>query len=168
MRFRILLLTTIAVPSAPVLAQEAAAVSDADTIIVTGTRRLDRTVADSPVPVDVVGLTSIQNSGQTETARALRDLVPSFNFPQPAIADGSDALRPATPSPALLRVADAMFSRALAPLHPSCDDALSPLARQAAYVRAHWLRMPAHLLLPHLFHKAFVSPWQDDESPRAA
>ena len=78
------------------------------------------------------------------------------------------ALRPATPSPLLLRLTDAMFSRALAPLHPSCDDALSPLARQAAYVRAHWLRMPAHLLLPHLFHKAFVSPWQNDESPRAA
>jgi iron complex outermembrane receptor protein len=67
-----------------------------ETIIVTGTRRVDRTVADSPVPVDVIGAEAILHSGQTETNRILNQLVPSFNFPQPSIADGSDALRPAT------------------------------------------------------------------------
>src|SRR5690349_18922709 len=65
-------------------------------IIITGTRRTDRTVADSPVPVDVIGAEAIVNSGQTETNKILNQLVPSFNFPQPSIADGSDALRPAT------------------------------------------------------------------------
>ena len=65
-------------------------------IIVTGTRRTDRTVADSPVPVDVLNADAIANSGQTETNKILNDLVPSFNFPQPSIADGTDALRPAT------------------------------------------------------------------------
>jgi iron complex outermembrane receptor protein len=65
-------------------------------IIVTGTRRTDRTVADSPVPVDVISSDAIVNSGQTETSKILNQLVPSFNFPQPSIADGSDALRPAT------------------------------------------------------------------------
>ena len=65
-------------------------------IIVTGTRRTDRTVADSPVPVDVIGAEAIANSGQTETNKILNNLVPSFNFPQPSIADGTDALRPAT------------------------------------------------------------------------
>lgn len=70
------------------------------------------------------------------------------------------ALRPHTPSPWLLGLMDGIFSRALAPPHPSCDDAMTPQARQAAYIRAHWLRMPPHLLLPHLFHKAFISPWQ--------
>jgi iron complex outermembrane receptor protein len=65
-------------------------------IIVTGTRALGRTVADSPVPVDVIGSDAITNTGQTETNRILNQLVPSFNFPQPSIADGSDALRPAT------------------------------------------------------------------------
>src|SRR5687767_8330951 len=69
---------------------------DESTIVVTGTRRADRTVADSPVPVDVIGSDAISNSGQTETNRILNQLVPSFNFPQPSIADGSDALRPAT------------------------------------------------------------------------
>ena len=69
---------------------------DEQAIIVTGTRRSDRTVADSPVPVDVIGSEAISNSGQTETNKILNQLVPSFNFPQPSIADGSDTLRPAT------------------------------------------------------------------------
>ena len=69
---------------------------DEETIVVTGTRRSDRTVADSPVPVDVIGSEAIANTGQTETNRILNQLVPSFNFPSPSIADGSDALRPAT------------------------------------------------------------------------
>jgi iron complex outermembrane receptor protein len=66
------------------------------TIVITGTRTANRTVANSPVPVDVIGAEAIQNTGQTETNRILNQLVPSFNFPQPSIADGSDALRPAT------------------------------------------------------------------------
>jgi iron complex outermembrane receptor protein len=72
------------------------AVASEDTIIVTGTRAANRTVADSPVPVDVISADAITNSGQTETNKILNQLVPSFNFPQPSIADGSDALRPAT------------------------------------------------------------------------
>jgi iron complex outermembrane recepter protein len=67
-----------------------------NSVIVTGTRRTDRTVADSPVPVDVIGESAIQTSGQTETNKVLNTLVPSFNFPQPSIADGTDALRPAS------------------------------------------------------------------------
>ena len=69
---------------------------DSETIVVTGTRRSDRTVADSPVPVDVISAESINHTGATETNKILNQLVPSFNFPQPSIADGSDALRPAT------------------------------------------------------------------------
>jgi len=65
-------------------------------IIITGTRATNRTVANSPVPVDVISAESINNTGQTETNKVLNELVPSFNFPQPSIADGSDAIRPAT------------------------------------------------------------------------
>ena len=114
---RVALLTTLsslALAASPALAQTAAtaedlaaaqdqAAAEADaqpapdsTIVITGTRRTDRTVADSPVPVDVIGSEAIINSGQTETNKILNQLVPSFNFPQPSIADGSDALRPAT------------------------------------------------------------------------
>jgi iron complex outermembrane recepter protein len=65
-------------------------------IIVTGTRRTDRTVADSPVPIDVIGGEQLAQQGYTDTNRILNQLVPSFNFPQPSITDGTDALRPAT------------------------------------------------------------------------
>jgi hypothetical protein len=61
---------------------------------------------------------------------------------------------------------DRIFTRVLAPDHASCADAYTPAARLAAFVRAHWLRMPAHLLIPHLFHKAFISPLQ--RTPKAA
>src|SRR3954453_1596877 len=81
---------------AQVNAQGQAPVSNEQTIVVTGTRAANRTVANSPVPVDVIGADQIKNTGQTETNRILNQLVPSFNFPQPSIADGSDALRPAT------------------------------------------------------------------------
>jgi len=79
-------------------AEPEAAADDAsgDQIIVTGTRRAGRTVAESPVPVDVISGEQLSQSGLTETARVLRDLVPSLNFPQPSITDGTDAIRPAT------------------------------------------------------------------------
>jgi iron complex outermembrane receptor protein len=69
---------------------------DQSTIVVTGTRRTDRTVADSPVPVDVLSAESLSNTGFTEVNRALTQEVPSFNFPQPSITDGTDVIRPAT------------------------------------------------------------------------
>ncbi len=83
--------------AAPAWAQDTTASEDgASTIIVTGTRSSNRTVQDSPVPVDVLTGDAITEGGQVETNKILNKLVPSFNFPQPAIADGSDALRPAT------------------------------------------------------------------------
>ena len=101
-------LSALALTAAPAFAQTPAQTQIADEaeadvappageeIVITGTRRTDRTVADSPVPIDVIGADAIANSGQVETNKILNDLVPSFNFPQPSIADGTDALRPAT------------------------------------------------------------------------
>ncbi|HEY0313529.1 MAG TPA: TonB-dependent receptor [Allosphingosinicella sp.] len=106
-------LSSVALLAVPAAAQNAAAtppqqppagdaaaadqgIDNPNAIVVTGTRRTDRTLADSPVPIDVIGSEAITNTGQTETNRILNTLVPSFNFPTPAIADGSDALRPAT------------------------------------------------------------------------
>jgi iron complex outermembrane recepter protein len=90
-------LSTVALAT-PAWGQDAAPVDDAEApqIIVTGTRSTGRTVEDSPVQVDVLTAEALSNGGQVETNRILSKLVPSFNFPQPAIADGSDALRPAT------------------------------------------------------------------------
>jgi iron complex outermembrane receptor protein len=88
----------------PAIAQTVAAGAD-DTqetaeagpdLLVIGTRAANRTVADSPVPVDVITGDALQASGSGETNKILNQLVPSFNFPQPSIADGSDVTRPAT------------------------------------------------------------------------
>ncbi|MES2405920.1 MAG: nucleotidyltransferase family protein [Pseudomonadota bacterium] len=53
---------------------------------------------------------------------------------------------------------DTLLKRALAPDHVSCHDALSATARMLLYTRAHWLRMPPHLLAYHLAHKALFPP----------
>jgi iron complex outermembrane recepter protein len=86
--------------AAPAFAQDEAQAEESDegdnAIIVTGTRRTDRTVADSPVPVDVLTADDLAQSGFTETNRLLNEQVPSFNFPQPSITDGTDVVRPAT------------------------------------------------------------------------
>jgi hypothetical protein len=68
------------------------------------------------------------------------------------------ALAADAPNPLLLWLMDRLFGRALMPLHPSCEDRFSGLARFALYVRGNWLRMPPLLLSRHLFHKAFLSP----------
>ncbi|QNQ10565.1 TonB-dependent receptor plug domain-containing protein [Sphingomonas alpina] len=67
-----------------------------DPIIVTGTRVANRTASDSAVPIDVISSEALSSSGLGETNKILNQLVPSFNFPQPSISDGSDVLRPAT------------------------------------------------------------------------
>lgn len=54
----------------------------------------------------------------------------------------------------LRRSMDALFRRALRPAHRSCGDGFTATARWLLYVRSHWLRMPLHLLLPHLVRKA--------------
>lgn len=85
--------------AAPAFAQTAPAATQddpAETITVTGSRLSDRTVADSPVPIDVITADQLNTSGFTETNKVLNQLVPSFNFPQPSLTDGTDSLRPAT------------------------------------------------------------------------
>ena len=68
----------------------------ANTIVVTGSRAANRTAADSPVPIDVISSESLQTSGLGEVNKVLNQLIPSFNFPQPSINDGTDVIRPAT------------------------------------------------------------------------
>lgn len=96
---------TVALPAlaialgTPAFAQDSAPAAeeeDSTDLVVIGSRRADRSVEDSPVPIDVIGGDALANSGFTETNRLLNQLVPSFNFPQPSITDGTDALRPAT------------------------------------------------------------------------
>jgi iron complex outermembrane receptor protein len=94
-----LMVVAVASVSQPAFAQDAsegAETASEEVIIVTGTRRTDRTISESAVPIDVIGSEALLNQGTTETNRLLNNLVPSFNFPQPSLTDGTDSLRPAT------------------------------------------------------------------------
>ena len=66
-----------------------------EAVIVTGTKVRDRTVSESLSPIDIISPEALQSTGTTELATALSRLVPSMNFPRPAITDGTDAIRPA-------------------------------------------------------------------------
>ena len=83
--------------SAPSNAQEDTSASEdaVEKISVIGSRRQGRTVADSPVPIDVISADALAATGLTETNQILNTLLPSFNFPQPSITDGTDHVRPA-------------------------------------------------------------------------
>jgi iron complex outermembrane receptor protein len=53
--------------------------------------------SEKAVPVDVFTAEEIEEaSGTMETNQILQKLTPSFNFPRPTIADGTDSVRPAT------------------------------------------------------------------------
>ena len=65
-------------------------------VVVTGTRSTNRTEADSLSPIDVLTPADINASGATDIATALSTLLPSLDFPRPAINDGNDAVRPLT------------------------------------------------------------------------
>lgn len=71
----------------------------------------------------------------------------------PAVEQAAQAGAPAWP----VRLAmDALAREGFRPRHASCRNAFTPLAHFALYVRGHWLRMPPHLLLPHLVRKALA------------
>jgi iron complex outermembrane receptor protein len=53
--------------------------------------------AEKAVPVDVYTEEQVESaSGTAETAQIIERIAPSFNFPRPTIADGTDSVRPAT------------------------------------------------------------------------
>jgi len=83
------------VASTSAIAAEETAKKDVERILVTGSRRNDRTVSDSSVPVDVISLDDMVSTGQLEVSQILSTLVPSFNYPHASIADGTDHSRPA-------------------------------------------------------------------------
>lgn len=67
-----------------------------ETIIVTGVRGLERTVADSAVPIDVFSSDDITSVSFTDTNDVLKTLVPSYTLSRQPISDGSSFIRPAS------------------------------------------------------------------------
>jgi iron complex outermembrane recepter protein len=82
--------------AAPAFAQTAAPEKDAEVVVVTGTRVAARSALDTAAPVDVVSSAQLAQQGSTELNQQLSVALPSFNFPRPAITDGTDSVRPAT------------------------------------------------------------------------
>ena len=70
--------------------------SDIERIVTVGTRMSNRTVADSPAPIDIISAEAIRNSGATSTPDMLRKLAPSFNMNNTTTSDGQDLMRPAS------------------------------------------------------------------------
>jgi hypothetical protein len=52
------------------------------------------------------------------------------------------------------RIIHDLLTRALSGYHSTCRMPLFSCANFALFVRSHWLRMPIHLLIPHLLYKA--------------
>ena len=85
----------VALPAAsPALAQDEEQM--VEELVVVGSRRRDRSAADSPVPVDVIGGDDFRNHGDTDMDSLLASLVPSYNVDQQPISDAGTVIRPAS------------------------------------------------------------------------
>ncbi|MFT4807081.1 MAG: iron complex outermembrane receptor protein [Paraglaciecola sp.] len=80
----------------PVFAQE---VNDDDNsfekIAVVGSRAAPRSIADSPVPIDIIGADELSKSGNTDMLEILKGTVPSLNVHSNPISDAASLVRPA-------------------------------------------------------------------------
>lgn len=92
----------LALASPPLLAQDAGGeaaspeASDSsvqDEVVVLGTRRTDRSIADSASPVDVIGAEELTKQPAADMLEILKNVVPSFNVTQNQISDASTFVR---------------------------------------------------------------------------
>ena len=69
------------------------AVTELDSVIVLGTRRTDRSVVDSPSPIDVFGGDELSRQPAADMLDVVKNIVPSFYVPQNTISDASTFVR---------------------------------------------------------------------------
>ena len=91
-------LANLSVAEAADEAAEAASASGGtiEEVVVVGSRRRDRSAADSPVPVDVIGGDDFAAQGDSNMDSLIASLVPSYNVSQEPISDAATFIRPAT------------------------------------------------------------------------
>jgi iron complex outermembrane receptor protein len=81
----------------PAFAQDSASsaetADDGEAIVVIGSRRTDRSAADSASPVDVIGGEELASQPAVNLLDVVRNLVPSFYVPQNTISDASTFVR---------------------------------------------------------------------------
>ena len=66
-----------------------------DEIVLVGNRAKPRTILDSPVPIDNIGVAELQSTGQPTVDKMLTYKVPSFNSTTQAVSDGTAHFDPA-------------------------------------------------------------------------
>ena len=67
-----------------------------ESIIVTGTRRTERTVFDSASPIDIVDTSDINSTVSEDLSDTMAQLIPSYKVQRLPMADGLIYVRPAT------------------------------------------------------------------------
>lgn len=65
-------------------------------IVTTGTRRAQRSAADSSVPIDVISGQEFENMGTADLNDMLKTAIPSYNIERQSISDAATLVRPAT------------------------------------------------------------------------
>lgn len=85
--------TVGSISAAPVIAQEQEA-QQIEKIAVVGSRAAPRSVAESPVPIDIIGADELAKNGSTDMLDLLQASVPSFNVRQQPISDAASFIRP--------------------------------------------------------------------------
>jgi iron complex outermembrane receptor protein len=78
----------------PVIAQEATVEADVEKIAVIGSRGAPRSIADSPVPIDIIGGDELGRSGSSDMLDLLVSTVPSFAARAQPISDAASLIRP--------------------------------------------------------------------------
>jgi iron complex outermembrane recepter protein len=68
--------------------------ADVEKIVVVGSRAAPRSIADSPVPVDLIGADELARTGSSDMLDALVSAVPSFNARAQPISDAATLVRP--------------------------------------------------------------------------
>jgi iron complex outermembrane receptor protein len=66
-----------------------------DEIVIVGNRSKPRTILDSPVPIDVIGVSELRSTGQPTVDKMLTYKVPSFNSTNQTISDATAHFDPA-------------------------------------------------------------------------
>lgn len=85
-----------ALSSAPALAQADGADNGSQDVIVTiGTRRDQRSAAETPAPIDVISADEVLNQGDNDIQNILRTSIPSYNVNTYPISDAATIVRPA-------------------------------------------------------------------------
>ncbi|MBL4631116.1 MAG: TonB-dependent receptor plug domain-containing protein, partial [Paraglaciecola sp.] len=81
----------------PVLAQQVTPDNNVNVerIAIVGSRAAPRSVADSPVPIDIIGGDELSKAGNTDMLEILKGSVPSLNVHSNPISDAASLVRPA-------------------------------------------------------------------------